>query len=106
MYLAHLDTTGTGVGNLKRLVIGGSAVPAPDGRRRGFRERPPADEAGSHAIWHRTAHYRRRWHVAPLGRWAGGCAPGPRSGCRRSLVTRSEESGVGKVGGRRDQYRG
>ncbi len=27
MYLAHLDTTGTGVGNLKRLVIGGSAVP-------------------------------------------------------------------------------
>src|SRR3546814_7844713 len=27
MYLAHLDTTGTGVGNLKRLVIGVSAVP-------------------------------------------------------------------------------
>src|SRR3546814_9245640 len=27
LYLAHLDTTGTGVGNLKRIVIGCSAVP-------------------------------------------------------------------------------
>src|SRR3546814_11477970 len=75
MYLAHLDTTGTGVGNLKRLVIGGSAVPAPDVRRRGFSERTPADEAGLHAIWLRTAPYLRRWTDAHLGGCAGGCAP-------------------------------